>query len=258
MPSAAEFKKAFHLQDGTKLGALGSIHNAKVGHVAVKRNERYEFPATLEIELPKTQKKKITRRQLITALQEHTSGEKIVYSSYGSPYECTVHDVAVTDYSEENIAEMKFLGKAVRRRDIPTLAQQKAEERKEKGGKIEEEQVSQDGTHLFLIFFLPFFLSKEESRHFLRMQIFTPGSVMNGVLSNLALVLRRATNVGTKLTPASKLLKRKMTLSAEIGCMSPVLWPTLNRSMAVYAAANDTRKKHKQMLRKDAPHSSSF
>lgn len=148
MPSAADFKKAFHLSKdaklklGTRQGvSVGQVQNSTVGHEVKRQNERYEFPSTLELQLDKNND--LTKRQIEAAVRHHTSHQPTVYSAYGSPYLCSIHNVKATKFDPEaRIAEINFLGKAVRRRDIPTLAQQKEEERKRKSGKDEEEEIS--------------------------------------------------------------------------------------------------------------------
>ena len=121
---------------------MGDIANSTIGHEVKKQNERYEFPCTLEIRFKNGVE--LTKRQVEAAVRHHTSKQLTVYSAYGSPYLCSFQNVKATKFDqEENIANVKLFGKAVRRRDIPTLAQQKEEERNEKGH-AEEEELTQE------------------------------------------------------------------------------------------------------------------
>ena len=129
-----DFKKAFGLAKGNELRSkdgplLGKINLPNISHVEKEQKERYEYPSTLDIELNTDQK--ITARKIEAALRNQTK-ERVVYSSYGSPYSCTITGIKVTELDEgTGRAQVKFLGKAVRRRDIPNLAQVKEEERKQ-------------------------------------------------------------------------------------------------------------------------------
>lgn len=136
MPSASAFKKAFNLKPGVALhssqgkkSVLGTVQNSTIGHTAKQRNELYEFPITIDVEI---KDKTTTARSLEAAIKHFLSEkEQIVYSAYGSPYSCSIKNIKIKSFDPDNAhASITFLGKAIRRRDIPTLGKKKEEERK--------------------------------------------------------------------------------------------------------------------------------
>jgi hypothetical protein len=136
MPLASDFRKAFNLNKGAAVYSLqgknnilvGEVQSSSIGHTTKKKNELYEFPSSVEV---KVKDKAINKRSLEAAFKEYVKGEQIVYSAYGSPYACSVAKIKISSFDlDEDHASFTFLGKAIRRRDIPTLGQQKEEERK--------------------------------------------------------------------------------------------------------------------------------
>jgi hypothetical protein len=128
MPSPSEFKKAFKLNKGatlpsrTKNKNLAEVLNASIGHTVKIRNERYEFPSTVDLKIADSA---TTKSNLEAAIKEYLKNELTAYSAYGSPYSCSVANVEITSFEpEKDHARISFLGKAVRRRDILTLKQQ--------------------------------------------------------------------------------------------------------------------------------------
>lgn len=112
------------------MGSSGAlIKDSHIQHVEKEQQERYEYPAILHLTVPRG----MSQHKLLTDLKAHTRGAQICYSSYGSPYECTVPAPKVTAWGEkEGTAEVRFVGRSFRRHDIANLTQQKAEERKRK------------------------------------------------------------------------------------------------------------------------------
>ena len=137
MPSASDFKKAFNLKPGVALhssqgkkGVLGTVQNSTIGHTAKQRNELYEFPSTIDVGIKDIT---TTSRSLEAAMKHFLSDEeKLVYSAYGSPYSCSIKNVKINSFDPENAhASITFLGKAIRRRDMPTIGKKKEERKKE-------------------------------------------------------------------------------------------------------------------------------
>jgi len=131
MPSPADFKKAFGFETGSEVCPQVIIERAHIGHEVIQKNEKYEFPSTLDLSFPT---KSVSRCDLLTTLRGYAGKRpKIIYSSYGSPYACQVHGWKIISFlNEAGTAHARFLGKAVRRRDIPTLAQQSSMQRDRK------------------------------------------------------------------------------------------------------------------------------
>ncbi|KAL4541451.1 hypothetical protein Ndes2437B_g05813 [Nannochloris sp. 'desiccata'] len=135
MPSASVFKKAFNLDKGAVLHSpgkgktvLAEVQKSAIGHTAKKRNELYEFPSTIDL---KIKDQSTTQRRLVATIKQ--LGERIAYSAYGSPYSCSIENIKIELFDPaEAHAIIKFLGKAIRRRDTPTLGKQKEEEREKK------------------------------------------------------------------------------------------------------------------------------
>ncbi|KAL4459035.1 hypothetical protein ABPG75_013900 [Micractinium tetrahymenae] len=143
MPSPADFRRGFGLEQGQNMGKskewkIASLH---VGHDVKEQNECYEFPTELTLEWqPGTaarggRQQAARRAKLEAAWQAATHIKRIVYSAYGSPYECTYGAASSVSWLDEEGRswQLRSLGTAVRRRDIPTLGQQAEEEREEQG-----------------------------------------------------------------------------------------------------------------------------
>lgn len=147
MPSPSDFRKAFGLAVDQTLGGKWRITSSSFGHEVKEQNERYEFPAAVEVEWAPSSGGGARsgkhggdqRRELEACWAQQTSERRIVYSAYGSPYECFfVKAPKVTPLDEEGRSfQVTALGRAVRRRDIPTLKEAKAAEREAAGAAAE-------------------------------------------------------------------------------------------------------------------------
>ncbi|PRW59725.1 hypothetical protein C2E21_1933 [Chlorella sorokiniana] len=146
MPSPSDFRKAFGLGVEQVLGGAWRITSSSFGHEVKEQNERYEFPASLEVEWTagssggsgggSKRGADRRRRELEAAWEQQTREKRIVYSAYGSPYECFfVKLPKVTPLDDGGSSyQITALGRAVRRRDIPTLKEERAAERTAAGG----------------------------------------------------------------------------------------------------------------------------
>lgn len=144
MPSPTEFRKGLGLQPGRSVPGLGTVTACSTGHVVRQQNELYEFPTELTIQLDAAGKGQ--PRRLASTFKRQVNRGQIVYSAYGSPYECSVEGVKVKEAGEEQgSVTLTYTGKAARRRDIPTLAQRKAKERQQKGI---QDDVAPEGRYL--------------------------------------------------------------------------------------------------------------
>ena len=167
MPSATDFRRAFGLDPGVRIGgssaaAAGSkrrrgaddsqqsfeLTSVQVGHEVLSQNERYAFPTTLLL-APVASAKAVrssrtaaaagrgARDAAAAALRQTLRDRHIVYSAYGSPYECAfelatlqLHEAvpSADDDDEKGVPpgcwRATVRGIAHRRRDMPTKAQQ--------------------------------------------------------------------------------------------------------------------------------------
>lgn len=155
MPSAADFKRKLSLNKGAKLSKDFTIKQSDIGHVSRTQNELYEFPSTVIVGKTRSavgqDEKPSKQRKIIAELKKTLSNKhQIVYSAYGSPYDCTIpaRSIKVNKPTDDETFsfEVRFKGKAVRRRDIPTLSQQK----EQKHAKQDEELKNSPGLlHIF-------------------------------------------------------------------------------------------------------------
>ena len=167
MPSAVDFRRAFGLDPGVRIGSssaaaagskrqrgaddsplnfeLASVH---VGHEVLSQNERYAFPTALLLapvagarasRSSTAAARRAARDAAAAALRGALHGQHIVYSAYGSPYECAFElatlqlreaeasSPAAADKAEDvprGAWRATVRGIAHRRRDLPTKAQQ--------------------------------------------------------------------------------------------------------------------------------------
>lgn len=139
------------------LGPTLRVEDVQVGHARVRRNERYEFPTSATCTLVQQARRAGKRKReegnkgqssaYEAKLKRALGGLHIVRSTYGSPYECT-YDLSTlrvepktTDAGDAEFADdarapttrITCRGVAVRRRDIPTAAQEAAAAARESG-----------------------------------------------------------------------------------------------------------------------------
>ncbi len=109
MPSATDFRKAFHLGKGEAIGdGRLRVEESQVGHKVKEENERYEFPTTVVLRGDVAGARR--------AFAAHIKGSRLVYSAFGSPYDCSYGSPRVSKGTEENgTVTITCLGKAVRR-----------------------------------------------------------------------------------------------------------------------------------------------
>jgi hypothetical protein len=131
MPSASNFKRAFALEPGARV-AGATVEAAAAGHEQLRRQELYAYPGQVTLKLPARGRAPSARA--LAAEFKRRVGEKMVYSSYGSPYWCRLKSVKVKALdAAARRATLAFEGRAERRRDAPTLAEVKARERAARG-----------------------------------------------------------------------------------------------------------------------------
>jgi hypothetical protein len=134
MPSAALFQKGFGLGEGQHLGPF-LIRSASVQHVTKEEFELYEFPIKLELEWDSAKEKQPPSAASILSetLEREVAEPRIIPSEYGSPYECKFGKWRVkarttqtsgSAAGETGVFTVISKGTGVRRRDIPTQAQE--------------------------------------------------------------------------------------------------------------------------------------
>ena len=123
MPSAADFRRGFGLNKNHPLGQGLTITESHVGHEVKEQNERYEFPITLLVAADSSG----GGRHVLAAWKELVGRKQkqIIYSAYGSPYECSISATPKVQSLGDGILELTSIGQARRRRDVPTQAQEK-------------------------------------------------------------------------------------------------------------------------------------
>jgi len=122
----------------------------------------YEFPISinLSVALPsaaqsakgsrKRARSSPTKSDLLAALKDNVgtlNDSRIIYSEYGSPYDCNFGTPKVVKWEELEDrsfeAEVKSTGRAVRNRDLPT-AKEKTAEKEKKGGKAQAREMKNE------------------------------------------------------------------------------------------------------------------
>lgn len=130
MPDAASFRRFYGLHKGLALGAGLTISAAHVGHVVERQNQRYSFPIQLDLSGAGSGRG-ASAKSVAAAFAAHIKPKQhgILMSAYGSPYECSIgSEKAAASEGKDGGWTLTAKGRAVRRRDLPTVAQQKAEE----------------------------------------------------------------------------------------------------------------------------------
>lgn len=130
MPSVNSFKNAFNLNIGSVFSDNSSkfiIKNITIFHRVVHLYKEYKFPMTIEF---LSENKKNSENHLLKIFNDEISrkNEQIIYSDYGSPYECSVDEPEIDNVYEENEKEIIIVlfttGIAIRKYDLPTLYKQ--------------------------------------------------------------------------------------------------------------------------------------
>jgi hypothetical protein len=148
MPSPALFARGFSLIDGAEVpvpvGArrprheLWRVADAHVRHVVVRQFDRYEFPFTLTLAWEDGSGSggsggagraaagaghaAAAPAEVAAAVAAAAGGPQILYSEYGSPYECSVGPVNATEARSDGSIVVSGRGVAARRRDLPREA----------------------------------------------------------------------------------------------------------------------------------------
>lgn len=155
MPSASGFRRGFAVSVGDDIAGTGfRVTHSRVDHVAKKTRgksgsivtnvglinayflfvwDRYEYPIRLGLEADESIAGSAkARKAFLDSLKKHAA-ERIVYSGYGSPYDCSFGSPKIEswkmvdgDGEKEKGTQVVVTSKgtATRRRDIPTQREQ--------------------------------------------------------------------------------------------------------------------------------------
>jgi len=113
--------------DGTEIGDF-KILTSKVGHIAKEQFEHYEFPMTIILMPIDPNNKKIDLEKLEKDLHRHVERDRLVHSSYGSPFDCSFGDFKLSSTTDKKTNQtqviLKGTGIAIRNREILTQSQE--------------------------------------------------------------------------------------------------------------------------------------
>ena len=118
MPSPGAYRKAFGLLAGKRLcGAV--VDEVRCGHTTVARFRKYDFPWSANLTLPTGLEAAAFERALRKFADD--TEDTVVYSSYGSPYACSLGKVRVA--IKGRVAAISATGHGVRVFSKPTHKQ---------------------------------------------------------------------------------------------------------------------------------------
>ena len=130
MPSVNSFKTAFNSSIGSIFSDNSSkfiIKNITIFHKVIHLYKEYKFLMTIEFI---GENKKNSENKLLKIFNDEINrkNKQIIYSEYGSPYECSIEQPIIDNVYKENDKEIIIVifttGFAVRRYDMPTLHNQ--------------------------------------------------------------------------------------------------------------------------------------
>ena len=108
MPNPANFLKGFNLYQGLVIAGFTLI-DVQIQHVVIKAYNEYKYPITM------TFRGTSTPSSVLTAFDRIAAGGRVVYTSYGNPYDCTLGDFEITQVGQGSIV-VTAMGHAVRHR----------------------------------------------------------------------------------------------------------------------------------------------
>lgn len=112
------------------------------------QSNSYEYPIKLVLSAPapnsRSKSQKALNDDLLRLLRNHVKAgnKRIIYSSYGSPYDCSFGEPRVTRFQVKEDgsleAEVSSTGVSTRRRDLPTSKEQMAAKQDKLGAKAKQ------------------------------------------------------------------------------------------------------------------------
>lgn len=99
MPTPTTFRHGYGLRDGTHVGPF-IVENSEIKHIAKQPYKRYELPTQIVlVQAPRRgQQGRASAEEAVKSHLGMGSKEgKILYTAFGSPYECHCIDLTVTE-----------------------------------------------------------------------------------------------------------------------------------------------------------------
>lgn len=93
MPKTPQYLQGFGIRQGIRLGGYELV-DIQVDHETVRRYQQYRYPTRLTWNRIDSLE---TADSLLSALVEHLRSDRVVYTSYGNPYQCNFGTLEVTD-----------------------------------------------------------------------------------------------------------------------------------------------------------------
>jgi len=143
MPSVTAFRHGFNFVDPIEISAqrddeavkYSLVHPPTIEHVVIRQNREYEFPTTMQFSRSASKSSTSAnhgeKQLVLEAIKRRLIGDgqkKIIYSEYGSPYEC-FYDAksfkVVDDDNQVNVVVITCKGVGNRTFDIPTEAERR-------------------------------------------------------------------------------------------------------------------------------------
>lgn len=121
MPSLTAFHRGFKIETGMNIQGY-ALQELSIDHIVISRYHRYEFPIVM-VFIPSSSA--TSSSSLLQALKRLVQGNKrIIYSEYGSPYECSFGTPVVKEHGEDGDVIIESRGTAVRVYTVPTQQQE--------------------------------------------------------------------------------------------------------------------------------------
>jgi hypothetical protein len=99
MPTTAQYLRGFNLRQGTRLGGY-ELYRIDVDHETVKRYRQYEYPSQMVwVRIDSTARPEF----LPSILADYLGSNKVIYTSYGNPYQCNFGTLEVVDPGPDQI-----------------------------------------------------------------------------------------------------------------------------------------------------------
>jgi len=101
MPSAQAFLAGFNLHKNLKFGNYILV-SVKINHIQIIRYRQYKYPIQLTFRLDDSTEGSLPK-DLLSDVKEYTKGSRVIYTSYGNPYECTFGSPTIAFISKDTV-----------------------------------------------------------------------------------------------------------------------------------------------------------
>jgi hypothetical protein len=102
MPEPSKYKAGYGLKEGKVIDGY-KLQDIKIDHITQEKYKTYTYPTSLTfVEV----KKGGDMQDLVNTFHSEVEGERIIYTSYGNPYECDfggVHEIKGYKQSNGNV-----------------------------------------------------------------------------------------------------------------------------------------------------------